>query len=258
MNGAGERDAAPGRAEGGAGDLPRIVERVLDDLVTSARDALGADLRAVVLYGSGAEGRLRPVSDVNLIVVLSRFDRASVDRLRDPLRAGRAAARLRCMFVLESEIGAAAEAFAGKFADVLRRRRVLFGADPFVGLEIPRTAALRQLDQLLLNLVLRLRAAYLERSLREEQLALVVADAAGPLRSCATTLLELEGNPAPSPREAFARLVDSFAEPGWGRLAAAVSDARERRRLPAGDGGRVLFQLIETAQRMRDRARALR
>lgn len=235
-------------------DLPPAVARVLEDFVATAREALDGDLRAIVLFGSGAEGRLRSTSDVNLIVVLSNFDRQRVDRLRDPYQAGRAIVRLECMFLLESEIPAAAEAFAGKLADVRRRRRVLFGADPFAGLAIPRSAALRQLRQLLLNLVLRLRAAYVERSLRDEQLAVVVAEAAGPLRSCAATLLELEGAPAPSAREALERVIDSLSAPGWERLSSELSEARERRELPPGEGGRVLFQLIDLAQRIRERA----
>jgi len=36
--------------------------------------AFGDSLRSVILYGSGAEGRFRPTSDVNLLIVLSRFD----------------------------------------------------------------------------------------------------------------------------------------------------------------------------------------
>ena len=52
-------------------------------------------------------------------------------------------------------------------------------------------ASIIRLKQTLLNLTLRLREAYVSRSLREEQLIATVADTAGPLRACAATLLEL-------------------------------------------------------------------
>lgn len=65
------------------------------------------------------------------------------------------------------------------------------------------------MKQRLLNLTLRLREAYIARSLREEQLAAVIADAAGPLRACASTLLELEGRASSSPQvENVATLID--------------------------------------------------
>lgn len=133
-------------------DLPAPVERVLRDFVDAARDAFGPDLRSIVLYGSAAEGRLRRTSDVNVIVVLHAFDPARADRLREPLRVAQTAVRLAAMFLLESEIGAAAEAFAVKFADVLRRRRVLHGDDLFAHLAIGRPAEIARLRQVLHNL----------------------------------------------------------------------------------------------------------
>src|SRR5687768_12122218 len=83
--------------------------------VDTAVESLAGDLRAIVLYGSAAEGRLRPTSDVNLVLVLRSFDRARIDPLREPFRVARAAAGLRVMFLLEREIDHAAHAFAVKF-----------------------------------------------------------------------------------------------------------------------------------------------
>jgi len=120
---------------------------------------------------------------VNLILVLRRFDHARADALREPLRTARAAFGATVMFLLAEEIGDAAEAFAVKFADVLRRRRVLHGTDPFAALSVSREAQLRRLRQVLLNQALRMRERYATVSLREEQLARALVDAAGPLRS---------------------------------------------------------------------------
>jgi predicted nucleotidyltransferase len=62
--------------------LPDVVQRVLRGVATTAQTALGDSLRALLLFGSGAEKRLRTTSDVNLLFVLARFDRAQVDALR--------------------------------------------------------------------------------------------------------------------------------------------------------------------------------
>jgi predicted nucleotidyltransferase len=144
-------------------NLPTQVSRVLTDFVTAAQTAFANDLRAVVLFGSAAEGRLRATSDVNLLIVLSNFDEARAGELRNPLRVAQAAIRLSPMFILEAELPSAVTAFAEKFSDILRRRKVLVGPDPFVGVKIPRETLMTRLDQVLLNLTLRLRETYVMR-----------------------------------------------------------------------------------------------
>jgi len=233
-------------------DLPEGARRALELFLGAAREALGADLRSAVLFGSAAEGRMRPTSDVNLILVLRAFDPAKVEKLRDAFRAAHAAAQLRAMFLLEAEIPAALESFADKFADVLRRRRVIHGDDPFAGLSVPRAAEIARLRERLLNLALRLREAYVSRGVHEEKLALVIADAAGPLRVSAATLLELEGKPAASAKEALAALATDA------EALAAISEAREKAALPPGRAGPVLLALIDMAGDLRRRAEALR
>lgn len=116
--------------------LSPTVARVLDDFVAQAREAFGEALRSVVLFGSAAEGRLRATSDVNVILVLTAFEAARADRLREAYRVAEAAIRLQAMFLLSSEVEGAASAYAAKFDDVLRRRRVLHGDDPFAALTL--------------------------------------------------------------------------------------------------------------------------
>lgn len=230
--------------------MDATIELELNRFVDAARAAAGADLIAAVLFGSAAEDRLRAASDVNLVLVLRRLEPATLDALHGPLVVAEAAIRLRTMFLLADEIADAANAFALKFDDIRRRHRVLYGADPFADLEIPRAAAIAQLRQVLLNLLLRLRGQLASRRGRDEQLALAVADAAGPLRACAAELLSLEGEPAPGPREALERVA--------GRPLPEISEAREKLRLPAGQGARALGELIELCAQLRGRAARLR
>jgi predicted nucleotidyltransferase len=237
--------------------LPDTVDRVLADFVDTTRTALGPDLRSIVLYGSAAEGQLRKTSDVNVIVVLTAFDPARVDLLREPLRTAYAAIKLEAMFLLESEVPAAVEAFAVKFADILHRRRVLHGDDPFASIAPSRRAEITRLKQELLNLALRLRQKYLLRSLREEQAALVVAETAGPIRTCAEAILDLQGKPAPSPKEALARVAASLPGSGWDVVLGHISEARENRALPPGVAGPTILRLAELAQAMRSQVEAL-
>lgn len=238
--------------------LPPNVDRVLNEFVAAARKAFHNDLQAVVLYGSGAEGKLRPTSDVNILLVLSAFEQNKADQLRQPLRLAEAAIQLKAMFLLESELHPAMQAFAVKFADIIRRRRVLHGDDPFAGVSISRGDAIVRLKQTLLNLTLRLREAYIARSLREEQLVALIADTAGPLRSCAAALLELEGKPAESSREALHQVAASLPD-GVARAEeiSRISEAREKQTLAPGVAAPTFFHLIELARSMWTRAAAL-
>ena len=122
-------------------DLPAHVDRVLEEFVATASQACGDALRSVVLYGSGAEGRLRATSDVNLILVLTEFTPQMADALREPLRVGQAAARLAVMFLLESEVSAAVNAYPVKYLDIIHRHRILHGSNPFEGLSFLETPA---------------------------------------------------------------------------------------------------------------------
>src|SRR5688500_1441762 len=208
--------------------LPEEIRRVVDSLVSDARDAFGDELRSVILYGSGAEGRLRATSDVNLLFVLSHFD-SSADAFREPFRAAQDAVKIAAMFVLDSELADAGEAFAQKFADIGRRHVVLYGDDVVSRLRIPREALVRRVRQVLLNLTMRLREAYVERSLREEQCALTVADATGPLRTSAVSILELEGHEPLPPKEALEALAGDLAQRELADVLPHLSEAREKR-----------------------------
>ncbi len=239
-------------------DLPQPVAAAITDFVQSALDIFGPDLRSVVLYGSAAEGRLRPASDVNLILVFSTFDPAKAVALRTPYAAGEAAVRLTAMFLLESELPSACELFAQKFSDVLRRHCVLHGPDPFSDASIPRPAVIIRLRQVLLNLALRLREAYVKRGSAPDRLSLLIADSAGPLRSCAATLRELEGQPTLDPKEALSQFALSLGEPGWDAVLTHLSETRERTSLSPDDADATLLRLIDLSARLRARADALR
>jgi predicted nucleotidyltransferase len=233
-----------------AEELPERVRRVLDDFVSSAKVSLSTNLKSVVLYGSAAEGRLRATSDVNLVLVLEKFDVSQVNDLREKIRAAHAAIQLNIMFLLASEIPLATEAFAVKFADILSRHQVLFGEDFFNSLVLPREVTLQRLRQVILNLNLRLRERYAMVSLREEQLATVIAETAGPVRACAATILSLEGNAAVSPKEALQILAGRLPGGDRASLLEKMSMARELRRLNPGDAQGTVVGILDLLQAM--------
>ncbi|HQQ77715.1 MAG TPA: nucleotidyltransferase domain-containing protein [Thermoanaerobaculia bacterium] len=236
-------------------ELPEPAARALDEFLAAARTSLGGDLSSAVLFGSAAEGALRPESDVNVVLVLKALPERSVENLRGALRLAQAAARLEVMFLLESEIAEAAEAFAVKFADIARRRRVLFGTDPFAGLKVPEDALRRRLSQSLLNLMLRLREAWALHGASDDEAARSVSNFTGPLRAAAASLLSLEGRAVPSPKEALRQAAADLPGEGWPALVESLSAVREQRPLGPGEAARILGRLPELASLLRARAR---
>jgi len=235
--------------------LPAPVEAVLSSFLVTACDALAADLVSVVLFGSAVDRRLGPTSDVNLLLVLRAFSPEKMAALRDALLAAEAAIKLRVMFLLEQELSLAAEFFAQKFADILRRHRTILGEDVLATLAIPRHAEIFRLRQILLNLILRLREAYVARGHRGEQVARILADALGPLRAACATLIELEGAPISDSDAAFRSVAASFGADS-GDAAARVLAAHEGNTL-APQTEQVLFETLTLAIKVADRAARL-
>jgi predicted nucleotidyltransferase len=228
------------------------MEGVLTELVDAARQCFAADLVLAALFGSAAENRLRPGSDVNVLFVLESFDEMKADAFRPALRTAHAALRVQAMIMLRPELPAAAELFAVKFNDIRTRHRMLHGPDLLKDLVIDEAELKRRLREVLLNLAMRLRERYVTVSLREEQLVTVIADAAPPLRASAMALLKLRGIEAPSPREALKTVVAGTGNTAFSAAVAALSQARQERRLPPGVAGPTLLALSQLATHLRE------
>lgn len=233
-------------------DLPIKVQQSLLDFIETAKMACKNNLVSIVLYGSGAEGRLRPTSDINLILVLITFDVAEVNRLREKFRLYHAAIRLDIMFLLETEINTACNAFAVKFNDILNRHRILYGSDPFTGLQVSRSATLQRLQQVIVNLTLRLRERYALISLREEQLVHIIAEVAAPIRTCASTILSIEGKMEVHPKEALEILTKSL-QGDWTKLLVNISKARQEQELPSGEEASTVLKILDLLSAMQER-----
>jgi predicted nucleotidyltransferase len=235
--------------------LPSNVATVLSTFLTAARDALSDGLISAVVFGSAAEGQLGPASDVNLLLVLRTFAPDKIAQMRDAFLTAEAAINLRAMFVLEDELPTAAEFFAQKFADILRRHKTIYGKDVLTLLKVARPAEIFRLRQILLNLVLRLREAYVARGHRPEQVTRILADTFGPLRAACATLLELEGAPNADSSAALAVVAGSFGSQSGDAVARIVA-THEGKSLGA-DAGDALFQVLALTMQIAQRAARL-
>lgn len=130
----------------------------LEDLVTRLRDAFGAELHGVVLYGSAAAGeRIAARSNYNVLVLV---DSLSVERLRGAATVTQgwiASGNPAPLTLTTAEWRASADIFPMEYADILERHRVLHGEAPTAGIEVHLADLRLQVEQQALGKVLQLR-----------------------------------------------------------------------------------------------------
>lgn len=138
------------------------MEKQLDQLVSKLKQAAGANLKAVVLYGSAASGEFHPKhSDLNVLCVLERLDTFELEKL-NPATVGwtRKGHPAPFVFGLE-ELRQSAHVFAIELWDIKAARRVLFGEDVIAGLDVPMTLHGLQVERELRTNLIRLRQHFL-------------------------------------------------------------------------------------------------
>lgn len=224
-------------------DLPADVVDALDEFASVSVETFGDALKSILLFGSAAEGRMRVTSDVNVLMVFSALDVARVEAWRAQVESLAAAIDLKPLVLLEDEIVAAADAFAVKYFDILHRRRVLHGLDPFASLSISHEALGRRVAQVLLNLTLRLRQSLLLHN--DHAHTHDLAEAVGPLRASAVALREIAGQSSLPPKEALLELASKH---GAKALIERMQELREKGDPVAPDSLRLLAQLIDFAR----------
>jgi len=132
------------------------------DFARDLTTTYGDDLVAVVLYGSAARGEYREgVSDLNLLVLLRDTAAATLRRGSALARAWGDAKNPPPLVMSEREFRGSTDVFPMELADIRDAHVVLYGADPFAGVEI-RPADLRlQLERELKSAYIRLRTRYM-------------------------------------------------------------------------------------------------
>jgi predicted nucleotidyltransferase len=125
-------------------------------------DAYGAAVIAVVLYGSAARGEYREgLSDLNVLVLLTEADAASLRKgsalAREWVKAGNAPP----LVMSEEEWRRSSDVFPIEYADMRDAHRLLYGRDPFTGLEIRREDLRLQCERELKAKQIQLREHYM-------------------------------------------------------------------------------------------------
>jgi len=161
---------------------------------------LGANLRAVAIYGSAASGdRTRKYSDVNLLVIVDRADSAALEAM-GPMFAGWIKHGNRApMVVVASQIRRSQDVFPIELSDIRDRHRLLHG-DPalLTTIEVQPSHLRRQLEFELRSKLFLLRQAFIESAGRGGAIEEVMARSLSSVAAVFRGVLRLLGEKVPA------------------------------------------------------------
>ena len=178
--------------------LPTAVREGLERLCTQLQETLGEQLESVILYGGLAKGELRQrVSNVNVLVVLKDVTVDALDKAVSPIQQGVRDFGLAVMVLSEDDLRRSTDVFPIKFLDMQQHHNVLYGKDVLVDLPIARDNLRLRCEQEIKNLLLRLRAFYLQRANHSELVESTLSSAISSLLSSLGGVLVLQTGEAP-------------------------------------------------------------
>lgn len=178
----------------------------LDMLVVQLRQAFGAELRTVVLYGSAAAGeRLPKYSDLNVLVIVDALPAAVLRAAAATVRAWTAAGHPPPLTLTTAEWRASADVFPMEYADILERHQVLHGTPPFDGIAVARADLRLQLEYQTLATLLQLRRGVLAAGGDRRKLAELVAASASTVMVLFRAVVRLHGGVPETDYEALSR-----------------------------------------------------
>jgi len=229
------------------------MEKPLNELVEKLKGAAGANLKAVVLYGSAASGEFHPKhSDLNVLCVVEKSGAGELAELNPAsvwwTRKGHPAP---LVFTPEG-LQRSADVFAIELLDLKASHRMLFGEDIFGALEVPMSLHRVEVERELRVSLLRLRQSYLAAPAKPKRLLQLMTSSVSTFLALFRHALIALGEQAPQPkRDALDRLAALL---GFNAAAFhAILDVREgRRREKEVDAQMVFREYLEGVTRVTD------
>jgi len=173
----------------------------LDQLVEKLKQAAGANLSSVVLYGSAAGGHYQPKhSDLNVLCTLDHLDGPALESLRPALLWWTGKGNPHILMFTMDELRCSADVFAIELLDIKARHKVLYGEDCFAGLEVPMDLHRVELEHELRTKLIRLRQAYMEVSGDSARLLALLTDSVSSFLTLFRHALIALGEPVPEHR----------------------------------------------------------
>jgi hypothetical protein len=206
-----------------------IPEKKIEDFVNRLREAAGANLESVILFGSAVAGDYHPeFSNVNLFCVIRDTSFAALQALAPAVKGWEAQKQAPPLFMTRDEITRSVDVFTIELIDMQQHHRVLFGEDVIQGLSIPPNMHRVQVEYELREKLALLRQHFLLASDKDARLWDLLLRSVSSFATLFRHALIVLGHDAPlSKREAVQALAKQLGFDASGIL--QVLDVREKK-----------------------------
>jgi hypothetical protein len=206
-----------------------VPEKKINDFVSRLREAAGANLESLILFGSAVAGDFHPeFSNVNLFCVLRDASFAALRALAPAVKWWDTQKQPPPLFMTHDEIKRSVDVFTIEFLDMQQHHRVLFGEDVVQGLSIPANLHRVQVEYELREKLALLRQHLLLASGNDSRLWELLLRSVSSFATLFRHALIVLGRPAPAgKREAVQALATQIGFDAAGFL--QVLDVRERK-----------------------------
>ena len=197
------------------------MEDIFADELNELRDRLtqvhGENLKSVVLYGSAVVGgQLDEDEPKKVLVVLDEIAPADLKAAHDVAEWWRSEGNPVPVYFTSREMAASSDVFPIEFIDMSQVRHVLYGRDPFEGLELPTQNLRHQLEYELRAKLLRLRRLYIPASQNANQLARLMVESLDGFAVLFRHVLLMMGKDGSFDRhECVMALADALGDKPW-------------------------------------------
>lgn len=170
----------------------------LDKLAQGLQQAAGANLSALLLYGSAARpGDHGPRADVNVLVIVRDAATGALRPMATALAGWVKAGYPPPLVFSEGEWRGSADVFPIEIEDMRAAHRLVLGSDPFAGLTTDRADLRRELEREVRSKLLHLRTAYAAAAPRGKDLEALLEQSSGTILTLLRAALRVAGLPVP-------------------------------------------------------------
>lgn len=184
------------------------MEKELNKLVAKLREAAGANLECVMLYGSAASGHFEEKhSDLNVLCILERLDGAALEALQPVATWWTGQRQPAFLLFTREELRRSADVFAIELLDIKTHHKLLHGQDCLAELDVPMNLHRIQLEHELRTKLIRLRQAYLAVAGQSRELLRLLTESVSSFMTLFRhTLIALGEQPPPHKHDVLDRL----------------------------------------------------
>jgi len=225
-----------------------MAKMTLDDLVAQLKAAFGAELRAVVLYGSAAADEHIPKkSDTNVLVLVEALGADRLSAASAAVSAWTNAGNAPPLMLTVKEWRGSSDIFAMEYADVLERHRVLHGDLP-TDITVQPADLRLQLEHEAMGTLLQLRRGALAIGHDGKEQLARLEQAASTVMVLFRALLRLHGETPPHDNVALSERAAAIAGISAAPFVSVIRHKRDEQRIRPDDTRALLAEYLAGAE----------